>query len=108
MSDVCPGCGVDSITPHIAGCSTVADRPLFAGSERLGKAVYYTGIPMGEDGMGDDEAGEQAYSDAIKSDPGIVALVELVQEMCSMAVSPSRDFWQSSAKIAIKKWETGQ
>ena len=44
----------------------------------------------------------------IKADPGIVALVELVQEMCSMAVSPSRDFWQSSAKIALKKWETGE
>ena len=73
-------------------------NPLTTGSERLAIAladhIYTTG-----DGL--DSA-------AIKADPGIVALVELVQEMCSMAVSPSRDFWQSSAKIAIKKWETGQ
>ena len=104
MSDVCPGCGVDSITPHIAGCSTVADRPLFAGSERLGKAVYYTGIPMGEDGMGDDEAGKQAYSDAIKADPGIVALVKFAEAYKAgwdgAGVSPL-------ARAALKTWETG-
>ena len=94
MSDVCPGCGVDSITPHIAGCPTVADRPLTTGSERLARAVW------------NETDADQV--EIIKADPGIVALVELVQEMCSMAVSPSRDFWQSSAKIAIKKWETGQ
>ncbi len=44
----------------------------------------------------------------IAKDPGVVALVELVDEMCSMARNPSRDFWQSSAKIARKKWETGE
>ena len=117
MSDVCPGCGVDSITPHIAGCSTVADRPLFAGSERLGKAVYYTGIPMGEDGMGDDEAGEQAYSDAIKADPGIVALVSYVidddcvckdlKRLAEMAGRPPSP--ELCGRCAtIKLWETGE
>ena len=110
MSDVCPGCGVDSITPHIAGCSTVADRPLFAGSKRLGKAVYYTGIPMGEDGMGDDEAGEQAYSDAIKSDPGIAALVWYVKKLVDYPGNPGTHgyFEISEAAAALKTWETGQ
>ena len=70
--------------------------PLTTGSERLMTRILVA------------ESRDSPVAAAIKADPGIVALVELVQEMCSMAVSPSRDFWQSSAKIAIKKWETGQ
>ena len=70
--------------------------PLTTGSERLMTRILVA------------ESRDSPVAAAIKTDPGIVALVELVQEMCSMAVSPSRDFWQSSAKIAIKKWETGQ
>ena len=77
--------------------------PLTTGSERLARIVEgeWTRCP-------EHLLLEEAAAAGIKADPGIVALVELVQEMCSMPVSPSRDFWQSSAKIAIKKWETGQ
>ena len=75
--------------------------PLTTGSERLVRVLRdaHPQIVM---------APKRDVDSTVKADPGIVALVELVQEMCSMPVSPSRDFWQSSAKIAIKKWETGQ
>ena len=93
MSDVCPGCGVDSITPHIAGCPTVADRPLTAGSERLSAEV----IPCSDE--------FESRAEIIKADPGIVALVEFAEAYQygwhGAGVSPK-------ACAALDAWRTGQ